>query len=215
MTEQDIQGLREKYVRPVLHRKDMQADPFDQFHYWFMEALLGNVLEPNAMSLATVDKNGRPSVRTVLFKGITDNNGLSFYTNYESKKGRDIANNDCVSLLFNWLSLHRQIRITGRAIKLSEKESKAYFNRRPRGSQIGAWASNQSEVIADRSVLEENWKNLEQKFEGQDRLPMPPTWGGYEVIADEFEFWQGNDNRLHDRFQYTLGDAWTMERLAP
>lgn len=216
MTEQDIQGLREKYVQPILMEGDMLADPYDEFHNWFLIALTSKVLEANAMSLATVDDIGQPTVRTVLYKGLSDNDGICFYTNYDSKKASDIANNNRVSLLFNWLPLQRQIRIDGIAKKLSRRESERYFHRRPRGSQIGAWASKQSSTILNRAVLEQSWANYEKEFEGLDKIPMPDNWGGYEVIPTTFEFWQGNDNRLHDRFQYTLNDmSWSMRRLAP
>lgn len=216
MTEQDIQGLREKYVQPILMEGDMLADPYDEFHNWFLIALTSKVLEANAMSLATVDDIGQPTVRTVLYKGLSDNDGICFYTNYDSKKASDIANNNRVSLLFNWLPLQRQIRIDGIAKKLSRRESEQYFHRRPRGSQIGAWASKQSSTILNRAVLEQSWANYEKEFEGLDKIPMPENWGGYEVIPTTFEFWQGNDNRLHDRFQYTLNDSsWSMRRLAP
>lgn len=216
MTEQNIQDLREKYVHPILMQEDMMEDPYDEFHNWFLIALTSKVLEANAMSLATVDQHGQPTVRTVLYKGLSDNDGICFYTNYDSKKANDIEQNNRVSLLFNWLPLQRQIRIDGIAKKLSRKDSELYFHRRPRGSQIGAWASKQSSTILHRNVLEKSWLKYEEEFKGLDKIPMPENWGGYEVIPKTFEFWQGNDNRLHDRFQYTLNDTtWSMRRLAP
>lgn len=194
----------------------MEADPVSQFHNWFQDALRANVKEPNAMTLSTATLDGRPSARVVLLKDYSAE-GFSFFTNYTSKKGGLIDQNPQVALTFLWLDLHRQVRIEGLAERLPSAANEAYFQSRPRGSQIGAWASPQSTVLDGRTWLEGKVEALEQQYEGQDKLPLPPFWGGYLVKPTLFEFWQGQPSRLHDRFQYTPGEAagWLIERLAP
>lgn len=194
----------------------MNSSPFDQFMTWFRLAVEAEVIEPNAMTLATVNHANIPSARTVLFKSLTERNGFSFYTNYGSAKARDLAVNPFASLLFCWLPLARQVRIEGQVKKMPTEESEAYFHSRPRGSQIGAWTSFQSEKIESRDVLVEKQTAFEKKFENVDVIPIPPYWGGYELVPDKFEFWQGNENRLHDRFVYELHNAsWSIARLSP
>jgi pyridoxamine 5'-phosphate oxidase len=185
-----------------------------QFKAWFDQAKTAGVVEPNAMVLSTLGLDGFPSSRTVLLKA-ADERGFSFFTNYDSKKGAEIAANPRVTLLFPWFALERQIHITGSLVKTSEEESVTYFARRPYGSQLGALASDQSDIIADRGVLEARLAELKAKHpEGQ--VPKPPHWGGYRLIPISFEFWQGRTNRLHDRFHYTLNKgAWDIVRLSP
>jgi pyridoxamine 5'-phosphate oxidase len=206
--------LRTEYPHAGLRREDLKDDPFAQFALWFDDACRANVVEPNALSLATAGVDARPSVRTVLLKGF-DERGFVFFTNLESRKAREIAENPAVALLFPWLALARQVVITGTAAKLPTAEVLAYFLKRPFGSQLAAWASPQSRVITSRTVLEMKWAELKRKFaEGQ--VPLPSFWGGYRVAPEEFEFWQGRVNRLHDRFRYRRHDgAWLIERLAP
>lgn len=215
MEKQDIQNLRENYKRARLSFSDLHPNPKTQFEHWFKEAKNSQILEPNAMILSTVSKKNTPNARVVLLKEIS-NNGLIFYTNYKSHKGLEIEDNPNVCLTFLWKELERQVRVTGLAKRISEEHSKAYFQSRPRGSQIGAWVSPQSDVIPDRSILENKKKEIETRFEGQEKLPLPPNWGGYEIQVSSIEFWQGRPNRLHDRFLYTktIGD-WKIERLAP
>lgn len=216
MKKEEIQALRQKYRRPMLLEDEMDADGMVQFKHWFNDAVKAEMLEPNAMSLATVSPNGQPTLRVVLFKGLTDNNGLSFYTNYDSRKAKDIAKNPFGALLFCWLPMVRQIRIEGRIQKLSPEQSEQYFHSRPRGSQIGAWVSHQSEVIVNRNLLASRTSEIENRFKEEKKIPLPPFWGGYELIPHRFEFWQGNDDRLHDRFSYDLVEGvWEMNRLAP
>jgi pyridoxamine 5'-phosphate oxidase len=207
--------LRQDYTRDELHRRDLKADPFAQFEVWFKEACASGMLEPNALSLATVDATGRPSLRTVLLKK-WDTTGFVFFTNLESRKARQMADNPNVSLLFPWLQLQRQVAINGLAERISTAEVVAYFVTRPFGSQLAAWASPQSRVISTRSLLEAKWEEMKRKFrEGQ--VPLPSFWGGYRVRPVDFEFWQGRSSRLHDRFLYTpQGDGtWRLDRLAP
>jgi pyridoxamine 5'-phosphate oxidase len=212
---QDITQLRRNYSLESLTKNDVAAHPIDQFAHWFIEALNSQLLEANASFLATASPDGRPSVRTVLLKGY-DHQGFVFYTNYESRKGREIDLNPQAALLFNWLELERQVRIEGTIEKVSEVESRAYFQSRPRGSQIGAWASPQSRVISDRDVLEQRVQEIERQYEGLDTLPLPPHWGGYRIQPDWMEFWQGRESRLHDRIVYQKTEhGWTIERLAP
>jgi len=217
MNKKEVEALRQKYNKPTISIQDMNSDPFSQFHQWFQDAVDAECLEPNAMTLSTVALNDKPAARTVLFKGKSDRSGLTFYTNYTSRKGQEISGNPFGSLLFCWLPLIRQIRIEGRVVKLSSEESETYFESRPRGSQIGAWASPQSQVIESRETLVNQMQHFTNKFEHVEKIPVPPHWGGYELIPDSFEFWQGNDNRLHDRFYYEKVDEenWTIERLAP
>jgi pyridoxamine 5'-phosphate oxidase len=211
----DIHALREEYKKGQLRRKDLQDDPFKQFETWFQQACNAELLEPNAMTLSTVSKQGQPFMRTVLLKYF-DANGLVFFTNYESRKAQQIAINPKVSLLFTWLPLQRQVHITGTAQKVTTAESFQYFTSRPRGSQLGAWTSQQSSVISSRQLLLMQFEQIKNKFlDGE--IPLPDFWGGYRVVADSFEFWQGCTNRLHDRFLYTQQDdqSWDIQRLAP
>lgn len=208
-----LADLRQTYARDALSEADVDADPIRQFEKWFAEAQSAEVPEPNTMSLATADARGRPSNRIVLIKGV-DARGFVFFTNYESDKGIDIANNPYASLLFFWQPLERQVRIEGRVEKTSTEESDRYFDSRPVSSRIGAWASPQSR-ITDRATLEAN----EVRFAAQfgDHPPRPPQWGGYRVVPESIEFWQGRPSRLHDRIKYiqTPEGAWDIVRLSP
>ncbi|MBD2179151.1 pyridoxamine 5'-phosphate oxidase [Pseudanabaena sp. FACHB-1998] len=211
----DIHALREEYKQSQLRRKDLQDDPFKQFEIWFQQACHAELLEPNAMTLATVSAEGKPFMRTVLLKYF-DRQGFVFFTNYESRKAQQIELNHNVSILFTWLPLQRQIHITGSAEKVTTAESWEYFTSRPRGSQLGAWSSQQSSVISSRKLLLMQFEEVKRKFlDGE--IPLPSFWGGYRIVPDSFEFWQGCSNRLHDRFLYTpQGDRpWQIQRLAP
>ena len=209
----DVAALRREYAQAGLRRADLPAEPFGQFRRWFTEAAAAGLVEPNAMVLATTDGT-RPSTRTVLLKAY-DERGFVFFTNYESRKARDIAAAPAVSLLFPWYSLERQVGILGRAERISTAESLAYFSYRPHGSRLGAWVSQQSTVIDGRKILEMKWDEMKRKF-ARGEIPLPSFWGGFRVVPAEIEFWQGRANRLHDRFRYTRGDGtWTIERLAP
>lgn len=209
-----IADLRKSYERAELNEEASQADPLQQFDQWLKEAIAAKVPEPNAMTLATVAGNGRPSTRVVLVKGY-DARGIVWYTNYDSRKGRELAANAFAALQFHWVELERVVRIEGRVEKVSAGESDAYFHSRPLDSRIGAWASPQSEVITGRSVLVANAAKYGAKFLLQP--PRPPHWGGYRLIPDNWQFWQGRKSRLHDRLRYTLqdGGGWLRERLAP
>ncbi len=211
----DVAGLRRSSTGFVLDREDLNSDPIEQFEDWFRYACETVSLDPNAVTLSTVDSRMRPSSRTVLLKSF-DERGFVFYTNYESKKAGDIENNPDVSLLFFWADAARQVKIRGKAEKIPTGESLAYFLSRPRGSQIGAWVSAQSSVISSRSLLEAKFQEIKQKFRNKD-VSLPSFWGGYRVVPEEIEFWQGRRNRLHDRFQFTKQDdgSWEIERLAP
>ena len=211
----DIHALREEYKIGELRRKDLQDDPFQQFETWFQQACNAELLEPNAMTLATVSDQGQPFMRTVLLKYF-DNSGFVFFTNYESRKADQIEANPRVSILFTWLPLQRQVHITGTAEKVTTEESWQYFTSRPRGSQLGAWTSQQSSIISSRQLLLMQFEKIKQKFlDGE--IPLPDFWGGYRIVPDSFEFWQGCTNRLHDRFLYTLQEdkSWQIHRLAP
>lgn len=210
-----LQDRRVHYDRHELHREGLCADPFEQFAVWMQEACVSELVEPNAMSLATAGADGRPTQRTVLLKGF-DERGFVFYTNLESRKARQIFENANVSLLFPWLALHRQVAIHGVAERVPTSEALAYFVTRPFGSQIGAWASPQSRVVSARALLEMKWEEAKRKFQ-EGRVPMPSFWGGFRVVPRVIEFWQGRGHRLHDRFLYTrLEDgSWKIERLAP
>lgn len=209
----NISELRKDYRLKELLEKDVHTDPIAQFNQWFSEALNAQITEPNAMCLSTVHNN-KPSNRIVLLKEVY-NNGFVFFTNYNSDKGKAINENPNVALNFVWLELERQVRIEGIASKVSEAESTAYFNSRPLGSRLGAIASNQSETIADRTVLETRLSELQKQY--ADKAPeKPDNWGGYIVIPTMIEFWQGRSNRLHDRLAYhQTGEGWTISRLSP
>ena len=204
-----------EYTRGELDLAGLQPSPFDQFARWFQQAVDAQLAEPNAMSLATAGADQRPLVRTVLLKSY-DERGFVFYTNFQSRKARQMADNPQVSLLFAWLALERQVVVCGAAEKISTAETLAYFITRPRGSQLGAWVSAQSSVITTRSLLEQKWEEMKRKF-GEGQVPLPSFWGGYRVVPREIEFWQGRPNRLHDRFLYTRqpGGSWDIARLAP
>jgi pyridoxamine 5'-phosphate oxidase len=206
--------MRQEYGERGLRRSDLLADPLEQFTRWFDEARSAPILEPNAMTLATVDAAGQPSARTVLLKAV-DRRGLTFYTNLESRKAREIAANPKSALLFWWPPQGRQVRFEGDLEPLDEAEADAYFATRPRGSQIGAWASAQSKVVADRAALDAAEREMEARF-ADGPVPRPPFWGGYRLVPVRVEFWQGRVNRLHDRLRYTRrGKGWDLERLAP
>ena len=207
--------LRVDYSLSGLLEKDLAKDPFRQFDRWFQEAQAAKVVEPNAMTLATVSRQGRPSARTVLLKAM-DGRGFVFFTNYDSRKGQELSANPHATLLFAWLALERQVIVEGTVATVSREESEAYFHSRPRASQLGAWVSQQSAIIPGREVLEEGYKALEKKYAGET-VPLPPRWGGYRVNPERVEFWQGRRSRLHDRLAYrrnAQGD-WVIERLAP
>lgn len=214
-TTMQLEEMRRNYAARSLDLPDLDANPFAQFDHWMREAIETQVIEPNAMTLATADASGRPAVRTVLLKGF-DERGFVFYTNYESAKARDLAANSKVALLFPWLALERQVSAMGSAQKISAAESLKYFLSRPRESQIGAWASRQSEVISTRALLETKFAEMKARF-ANGGIPLPDQWGGYRVTPYSFEFWQGRPNRLHDRFKYTLqpDGSWSIARLMP
>ncbi len=211
----DLAALRQNYALHALSESDVSPDPIAQFGHWFDEAIDSKVLEPNAFSLATASREGRPSARTVLLKGF-DKQGFVFFTNYESRKGNELELNPYAAMLFTWLDLQRQIRIEGRIEKISAEESLDYFQSRPIESQIGAWASPQSRPITSRAVLEQNQKAIKTKYRGLEKLPVPPFWGGYRIEPVWFEFWQGRESRLHDRVVYGAKEGgWEIGRLAP
>jgi pyridoxamine 5'-phosphate oxidase len=208
-----IADIRKSYERAELNETASHADPHQQFEQWLHEAIAAELPEPNAMTLATVGHDLRPSTRVVLIKGL-DARGVVWFTNYDSRKGQQLAGNPFAALQFHWVELERVVRIEGRVEKIDASESDAYFNSRPLDSRIGAWASPQSQVIADRSVLVGNAAKYAAKFLLQP--PRPPHWGGYRLVPDQWEFWQGRPSRLHDRLRYTQqGEAWLRERLAP
>ena len=211
-----IADIRKDYKLRSLDESDVAGNPIDQFTRWWDEAIKSNIDEVNAMTLATATKSGMPSARIVLLKGY-DANGFIFFTNYESQKGKELAENPQVALVFFWKELERQVRIDGIIEKVTATESDAYFQSRPAGSRIGAWASPQSKVISGRDVIENNYRVFEEKFPDQEAIPRPPHWGGYIVKPHTIEFWQGRSSRMHDRIQYKMeaGNQWTIQRLAP
>jgi pyridoxamine 5'-phosphate oxidase len=210
----NISDIRKDYLQQSLTEDTIAPDPIRQFDVWWAAALQAKLDEVNAMTLATASADGIPSARIVLLKGY-DERGFVFFTNYQSEKGQDLIANPHASLVFFWPTLERQVRINGSAEKVSSAESDEYFNSRPVGSRIGAWASPQSEVIKSRDLLEQNVTELERKY-ADGSIPRPPHWGGFRIIPNSIEFWQGRPNRLHDRIRYTLiGEEWVIERLAP
>jgi pyridoxamine 5'-phosphate oxidase len=213
--QMSLADLRKDYSLAGLTEKDLARDPFRQFEKWFQEAEAAKIPEPNAMTLATATREGRPSARTVLLKGL-DGRGFVFYSNYESRKGREIEANPQVALVFPWIAMERQVIIEGALTKVAREESEAYFHSRPRASQLGAWVAQQSTIISGRPVLEDNMKALEKKYAGQE-VPLPPNWGGWRVSPETVEFWQGRRSRLHDRLRYrrVKDGGWSVERLAP
>jgi len=232
-----VADIRREYSRGSLQHADLEANPVAQFQKWFAQtagqsssgrwrkigialfklwhALLGHApADPTAMVLATVDPAGRPSTRSVLLKGVSER-GFVFYTNYDSRKGRELADNPNAALTFYWPEWERQVSVGGVATRISREETETYFKKRPRGSQLAAWASNQFDVVADRAALEKNWDDAAAKFPGD--VPLPPNWGGYVLKPDWIEFWQGRPSRLHDRFRYSRqpDNSWKLERIAP
>jgi pyridoxamine 5'-phosphate oxidase len=211
----DIHELRKEYAKAVLDEKNSYDDPIQQFKQWFDEAQLAEIIEPNAMALATSSLGGAPSIRIVLLKGV-ENGQFLFFTNYQSKKGKQLFDNPACALNFFWPALERQIRIEGIAEQLSTEKSLTYFQSRPRGSQLGAWASPQSAAIKDRDILAQRLAEVSKRFENVEPLPKPEQWGGYAVTPYVLEFWQGRPNRLHDRLEYTqVEGGWKRVRLAP
>jgi pyridoxamine 5'-phosphate oxidase len=215
LTPTELAALRQDYSQRGLRRSELDPDPIVQFNRWLAEAVEKELIEPNAMTLATVDGDGQPWSRTVLLK-ICDARGFTFFTNYESAKGRQIAANPRAALTFWWAALERQVNVTGTITKTSREESEAYFHSRPASSQLGAWASAQSEIVTDREQLERQFTAALEKY-GDHEIPLPPFWGGYILRPATIEFWQGRRSRLHDRLRYIRqpNDAWKIERLSP
>jgi pyridoxamine 5'-phosphate oxidase len=211
----ELSGLRHEYDAHGLRRADLHSDPIEQFNAWFAAALAAEMRDPNAMSLATASPEGKPSVRIVLLKGV-DHRGFSFFTNYDSEKGRHLDANPFAALAFYWSKLERQVRITGPVERTSREDSAAYFHSRPVGSRLGAWVSRQSEVVDARQVLDARMEAMRERFHNSE-ITLPPHWGGYRLKPETLEFWQGRPNRLHDRFRYSRRDdnSWQIDRLAP
>ncbi len=210
-----IADLRKDYTQSGLVETDVDPNPFKQFQKWFDQTLAAQLPEPNAMTLATVSQDGKPRARIVLLKNFNEQ-GFVFYTNYNSQKGQELAQNPWAALIFWWAELERQVRIEGSVEKVAESESDEYFHSRPVGSQLGAWASQQSQIIDNREVLEHQLQELEEIYQNQT-IPRPPHWGGYRIVPQAIEFWQGRTNRLHDRLYYSLQEdkAWVIKRLSP
>jgi pyridoxamine 5'-phosphate oxidase len=209
-----LADLRKEYSLAGLTEKDAARDPYRQFEKWFQEAEAAKIHEPNAAVLATAARDGRPSARMVLLKAV-DGRGFVFYTNYESRKGREIEANPHAAYVFPWVALERQVIVEGSVVKVPREESEAYFHSRPRASQLAAWASNQSSIIAGRGALEDSMKAVERKYSGAE-APLPPHWGGFRIVPESVEFWQGRRSRLHDRLRYRRdGTTWILERLSP
>lgn len=214
MNERDLSELRREYSVDGLDESDLAANPIEMFRRWMHATVAAGLHEPNAMVVATVDDGGRPTSRTVLLKGL-DDRGFVFYTNYKSRKADDLDRNPDCALLFPWHQLERQVRVEGRAVRLSAKENAVYFATRPRASQLGAWASPQSQVVADRAALDAAYAEMASRFEGED-VPVPEHWGGFRVEPVMIEFWQGRRGRMHDRLRYRRNpDGWVTERLGP
>lgn len=213
----ELSDMRKSYEKQALLEELVSTNPYEQFQQWFeLARKTPEIYEANAMTIASVSSEGQPSARIVLLKGI-EKNGLLFYTNYESRKGKELTQNPKVSVLFYWGALQQQVRIEGEVRRLSPKKSTQYFQKRPKGSQIGAWASPQSQVIASRDLLNDNLAKLETQYKEEEILPRPNHWGGYLIVPHYWEFWQGRPNRLHDRICYSLQNTkeWKIERLAP
>jgi len=211
----DIASLRQEYTKAGLQKEDLAETPLDQFRIWFEQAREAGIGEPNALSLSTVDGNGRPSQRMVLLKAF-DAGGFVFFTNYRSRKARHLEERPGASMLFPWTGLERQLIVEGECERISAVQSLRYFASRPRGSRLGAWVSDQSSVISSRKVLEMKMEEMKRRF-GDGEIPLPDFWGGYRLKPDRFEFWQGRPSRLHDRFEYVLTDSggWQIRRLSP
>jgi pyridoxamine 5'-phosphate oxidase len=210
----DSLSRHEDYGQAALHEADMVSDPFEQLATWLIDAEKAEIYEPNAFVLGTIDRAGKPTARTVLLKGL--DSGLLFATNYLSRKGEAIGSKAPVTAVFGWYSIHRQVLVEGHAERVDATESDDYFATRPRGSQVAAWASNQSRPIESRDALEKQFADADERFAGDDDVPRPEFWGGFRIVPTRIEFWKGRSNRMHDRIVYTLvDDQWTIERLQP
>lgn len=212
----DLHEMRKEYLKETLEAQDLSSDPFEQFAEWFLQAQMTENREVNAMVLSTVSASGQPSSRVVLLKSV-DEGGFVFFTNYDSRKSKELQANPKVALVFWWSSLERQIRIEGEVVKITADNSDEYFNSRPLESRVSAIASPQSQIIKDRAELEELWANASKKINDDGQIERPANWGGWKVIPSKFEFWQGRFSRLHDRFSYSpsVGNSWKIDRLAP